>query len=214
MNARGNNKMNRIQKFAVILAATLLAAGTSHAMSVSWSAANTRFVTLQGGALGVPQGDLIELGIANVSGIQAATSGTAAQAAFTTWSAGFVGDGVGLDGTFAESTTAPGLTFLGQQLYIIVFNAATAASASQVGVFTNPAWIAPATDSAPALVLDIGDAGTVATRGALSSGTVTSPAALAGSDAASLAIVPEPSSIALVVTGLLGLVTLARSRRS
>jgi hypothetical protein len=210
--------MNKIQKVAVMLVAAAAVASTSqvYALTENWSAAVSRFLTLTGGTTGVPSGDLIEIGlVSNPSGAAAATTGTQLASFMTVFATGLVGDNVGIDGAFSEATASPGAGFFTGQIYLLAFNASTAGAATQGGLFTNTGWLFPASDGAAANSLDLGDAGTTAVLGALTSGTVTSPAGLAGSDAGSLAtfpVVPEPSTWVLVGTSLLGL--LAFRRRS
>jgi len=205
--------MNKIQKFGVVLAAVVLTAGTTqvNAMTENWSAQATRFLTLFGGTTGVPSGDLIEIGtVASPATAAAATSPAQLQATMSVFAASTVGTGTGVDGSFTVGSSAPGAGKFTAQIYLICFNAATPGTATQMGMFTNPSWVFPASDVAAPGNMDLGDSGTTAVKGNLSSGTVASPAAIAGGDAAALVVVPEPSSILLVVTGLLGLVGLRR----
>src|SRR6266478_8025950 len=105
---KGINRMNKIQKFGGILAAVVLTAGTTqtYAMTEAWSAAASRFLTLQGGTTGVPIGDLIEIGlVSNPGAAAAATTGAQLQALMTVWAIGHVGDGGNPAGVFNESST-------------------------------------------------------------------------------------------------------------
>ena len=199
-------------------AAALALATHASAMSVSWNAQVSRFLTLSDQATLVPQGDLIEIGITSASQatLNSATTATQLAANFTIVAAGFVGDTVGLPGTFAESTATPGAGFFSKQIYLLAFNANAPAGATQAGVFTDTSWLFPPTDTAGTSIIDLGDSGVTAQVGSLASGTVVG-SGLDGTDAGALkggyTVVPEPSSIVLVALGLLGGLGVIRRRK-
>jgi hypothetical protein len=212
---KGINRMNKIQKVGVMLVAAAVVASTSqvYAMTENWGAATSRFLTGPDGTTGVPSGDLIEIGtVSNPSGAQGATTATQLASFMTVWASSTVGTGEGVDGAWAVTSALPGAGFFGDQIYLLAFNAATPGAATQMGLFTNTGWLFPTSDTAAANSSDIGDAGTTAVVGGLASGTVVNPSAIAGGDAAELKAVPEPSSVVLVVTGLLGLLGIRRRR--
>jgi hypothetical protein len=112
------------------------------------------------------------------------------------------------------------------QIAMVVFNNSTGVGATQEGIFILPfssaagnasSWKFPlATDASPSTTIDADDltATPGTASGALASGvtgfyTGTTAAANGGVE---LGVIPEPSSIALVVAGLLGLVGISRRR--
>jgi len=204
--------MNKIQKVSVVLAAVALTASSAFAMSENWSAQLSRFLTLQGGTTGIASGDLVEIGtVASPGTASAALTPAQLAATMNVWATTTVGTGTaGVNGSFAAVTASPGAGFFSQQIYMLAFNASTVGGATQMGMFTDTSWVFPASDGASANSLDLGDTGVTAVKGQLSSGTVTSPSDIAGGDAASLVLVPEPSTWMLVGTGLLGLLGLRR----
>jgi hypothetical protein len=209
--------MNKIVKFTVVAAAVVaLGISQANAMTEVWSAQVSSFLTLADGTTGVPSGGKIELGILGtntVSGLQAlALNPAGLDAAFVDWAVNSIGTGTGIDGSWSITTGAPGAGFFSQQIYLLAFNTANSASASQVGLFTNPSWVFPASDAANPGTIELSDAGLLALIGAIGGNTVTTPSELDGGQAIKLAVVPEPSSVVLAGLGLLGLVGLIRRR--
>jgi hypothetical protein len=109
--------------------------------------------------------------------------------------------------------------FTGKQIYLVAYNAATTLGATEAGIFysTKPSWTMPADGPTANTTIDPADlfganSGVSANLGpqgnVVYGGTSFDSAGYSLLDTAS--IVPEPSSILLVVTGLLGLLGLRR----
>jgi len=150
-------------------------------------------------------------------------SGTALWAAFSP----FESEPADANGLFnGDGQSHVGAGFFSSQAYIICFDAATAASAGQWGVFkgasvgnVGDAWIFPAADNnamiptftmenVPASGVIVGSFGALAYAAAWAQDT-DSP----GTEYVdAYALIPEPSTYMLVGTGLLGLLALRRRR--
>jgi hypothetical protein len=216
--------MNKFTKYTVIVATVaLVGVSQARAMTVDYSANNTRFLTLNDNTTPVPVGDFVAIGLVTNTAYTLSLQNVSASAVlgsmviYQTTTTGTLGTPNG--GFDSGGSPSPGAGFFSLQAYIISVNSSNAASANSVGVFTNPGWIFPTSDGASAKAFDISDLGTTALIGALANGTVTDPAvtAYAGTspvDAAALhnTVVPEPSSITLVGLSLLGLIGFARRR--
>lgn len=186
----------------------------ANAMTVNWGDTGSPFLTAADGVTPLAIGDLIEIGsdTANTSG------------GFTLWTAGaniatpslpggtgLIGDGTGAEGSFSEGNGGAGAGFFSDQIYIKAFNSSSANGA--YSLFTSTTWVFPATDAGTEN-LDLGNGGITVLVGSYFTGTVTDPNLTGGgpnADAIAVAV-PEPSSIALVVLGLLGGIGLIRRR--
>jgi hypothetical protein len=211
--------MNRFTKYAAILVGVALigSASQTFGFAVAWGTFESRFLTLDGGTTGVAQGSLVKIGILSTSEanmIANQNSIAFIDANFNAWKTSTVGDATSLDGAWTTVSTGPGAGFFSQLIYVLAYNAPTAGSATQVGLYKVTGLLFPTSDGAAQVTWDIGDPAAVAVIGALHTGTIVTPTDLAGGDAAALHLVPEPSSIALVGLGLLGAVGMIRRRRS
>jgi hypothetical protein len=194
---RGERTMRQFTKYAVAAAVAAIVgfASQARAMTVSWGDSDSPFLTYNDGvtplAIGVP----VFLG--------KDSNGTVA--GFTAYDSGFIGDGTSMEGTFAEAGNGDrGAGFFGAQIYLEV--------GSGNALITNPSWIFPSADDGSAII-DLENGGFTILVGSYSTGTITDPNLGAGSDALVTTIpVPEPSSIALVIVGLLGGAGLIRRR--
>jgi hypothetical protein len=182
-----------------------------HAMTVNTSAMVDTFLTLPGGTVAVPQGNLIEIGVFSISDseIQALqTGGTVSQtnantlvASFIAFGGGLMGDGTGVDGAFTIVNFGNVTGFFNQPIYLMAFDAPTAGAAHHVGVFKgiqtgSAAWVFPPSDIVAQSVdcTDVSAGGVLI--GAYGAGTLNGAAyALAGNaNALELAQIPSEAS--------------------
>jgi hypothetical protein len=215
---------NGIKYLIAGLVATGLTVSSSYAViTVTANALNTSFVADNTGSLNYLQGDLVEIGAFS----SAPTVGSSSLSNFTAFASSLTGVGP-LDGTYSISgTSASAGAFSHAQIYLVVFNAATAGAATQEAIVDvndtdNATWKFPADADVPnSTTFDLDtlfsaptSGSTLAVGGQLVYGTVgfdsTGPNAILETQA--LTIVPEPSTYVLVGTGLLGLLGLRRRR--
>jgi hypothetical protein len=222
--------MNR--HVAYLLAGALAVGLTLNAhatIAVYWGAqGSTAFDLADSTAL--PVGDLIEIGtFSSTNGISPDNTAGANLVNFTAFATGHIGDGVLPDGYALLFSEGQDTGFAHKQIYIVAVNASTVSAATQQGIWTvdfalAPNWRFPAsTDSLNTTFIDMDDlssnpgvvhaplaagAHIVIGNGKLGTGTTTDNSA-----GLNLTIVvPEPSTWALVVAGLLGMVGLIRRR--
>jgi hypothetical protein len=193
--------MKQVTKLTVIIAAAVAMMGyQAKAMDVVWSAQISTFLTDTSG-VGLPIGDLIKVGWDSNNTV----------GGFTSFASGAVGDSLNIAGTFADDNNITGTSgFFSKQMYIEVYT--NPGGTGTPALLTNPGWVFPADDTG-GVGIDVGDAGLVIVSGAtFVAGGVTAPVDIAGGDAVELAV-PEPSSIALVVLGLIGGIGMIRRRK-
>ncbi len=201
------------------LAATVLCLGTgAYAMTVSWTGWSSTWTTEADGTTPVPQTATIELGTfaLNDAAIKALSGKAAVVDAFSVWATGHMGDGIGMDGVFAENSIADGTGYYTNNAYLVVIDG------NQYGVFRAPAainmvtdaWIFPPDDyGAPSMDINgITDLTGVLIGNFNAAGQQRNAFAELGAD--TLNLIPEPSTVMLVGAGLLGVLGMIRRRRS
>ena len=228
-----------LKKLAIATAAIGLmyankAMGTAGAYEAS--AIDSNYVAVAGGTALLPVGDLVECGSFTVSdsAISAfVANGTISPANFATLLAAFTPENGVSAGTISEGTSgsyagAFDVGFTGsnmaanQEAYLIIFNAPTAAAATQVGVFRGASWTSAGDWTFPSPANsgyssgDMDDAEALIGTYTANSGLLNPPfdIVLPVSNTFNLIpiTVPEPSSLALiaVAVGVLGVIGIVR----
>ncbi len=200
---------------AVILAVLLCVGTGAYAMSVSWTGWSANFTTEADGTTPVPQTATIELGTfaINNAAISALASEAAVVAAFSPWQTGNMGDGIGSDGVFSESSTADGTGYYSKNAYIVVLDGGQYGVFRATGTINTDAWVFPPGDAgSPGMDINgITDLSGVLIGNFDVAGQQTNPFMLSVND--TLNLIPEPSTMMLVGVGMLGALGLIRRRR-
>jgi len=210
--------MNSIKYvLAGLVAAGLTVSSYAQEITVDWGAGASTFITDSTGAANYLSGDLIEIG----TFASAPTVGSSSLSGFSVY-ASATDDA---DGAFSESSSATPGAFAHTQIYFVAFNAPTAGAATQKLIWevpdgSAPNWKFPASTDVPSsTTIDIGD-GFAGGGGSANPSTGVLVFGGTGVDTSGpyslleTAGVPEPSSIALVVLGLMGSIGMIRRRRS
>ena len=212
--------MKKITKLAGILILAISVNSGYSALTIVGSSQNSYNFALSSGAV-LPNGGVFQIGYYSTPLTASYFSGLATTSAFETgWTslASSTENAFGYAGLRSASIAlATGVnTHEGKTLAMLVGNAGTISGSSQVGVFSNSAWIIPAnpTGITPGdFGADIFDPGTVAYFGSLNLGGGAYP--LDGvENSANLQAIPEPSSASLLALGVAGLVALRARRKS
>jgi hypothetical protein len=190
------------------------------ALTITGSSANTYNFALSNGTV-LPDGGIFTIGYYSSPLSASYFSGLTTASSFETgWTslASSTANAYEFAGLRSASIAlATGVnTHEGKTLTMLVGNAETVSGSSQLGVFSNSAWIIPAnpTGITPGdFGADIFDSGTVAYFGSLSLGTGDYPED-GVVNSANLALIPEPSSASLLALGVAGLVALRVRRKS
>ena len=174
-----------------------------------------------------PQGDLIEVGFfSNTGGISSLNTAAQNLANFTSFGTGLMGDNLSLDGYFAEVTSAPAGSFSHAQIFVVALNDPTVAGATQMGAWSvdlasDSNFRFPAESDIPnSTSFDMDEMSSAAgtPNSALSTGAHiwfgTGPGTDSAAGLALEQVVPEPSTMALIVMGLFGTIGMIRRRRS
>jgi hypothetical protein len=229
--------MKSIKYIIAALIAVSLTVKSNATVTVSWGTASDSYISDSGGAADdvnqLAPGDLLELGTWGATQ-PTLTSGNIQSelSSFSVFASGSFNGG-GTFGLVTPATASP--TFDGKQIVIIAYNQATSTvsptpGVTEVAVFYEnaadvSAWLMPADSPTASTLVDVGDLfvnGGAGNAGAMAAGATIlwgasaydSPNNLSLIDSAPVIAVPEPSSIVLVVMGLLGGIGMIRRRRS
>ena len=213
--------MKRITNLAAMLVLALTINSSYSALTITGSSANSYNFALSNGNV-LPDGGMFQIGYYSsalsssyFSGLTTASSFETGWTSLASSTANFF-DASGMRTVSVLLETGVN-THEGKNLAMLVGNAGTISGSSQVGVFSNSAWIIPAnpTGITPGdFGADIFDSGTVAYFGSLSLGTGAYAAEGVVNSANLAAIIPEPSSASLLAIGVAGLVALRVRRKS
>jgi len=220
--------MKSIKYIVAAAIAASLTVSSYATVAVTWATSSSTYITDSGGAADdgttLANGDVLEIGTW-ASLPSAITQGNvqAELSSFEVFGTGSVNLGNGNGFGLASSATA-GPTFTGKQIVMIAFDQPTftvTPGSTQVAIFYTSAsnWIMPADSATAATTIDPADlfptqgSANLASGAKVLFGTADADVENGYSLIDTMTIVPEPSSIALVVMGLLGGFGLIRRRR-
>ncbi len=205
---------NGIKYLFAGLVATGLAMSSYANITVNWNTAFNSFIASTVSPLNYLSGDLVEVG----TFASAPTIGSPSLAGFTVFGTTLTGTGLSA-GTFGGSATGSDAGFAHSQIYLVAFNSPTSAGATLetiafVNDANNAAWKFPATsDVINTTTIDLQDMFTGADNGTLAPGATIIWGAKTVDPSGPynvIAMIPEPSTWALVGTALLSLLTFRR----
>lgn len=215
--------MNKLTKISVALMLALAMNNSHAALTITGATASSYNFALSSGVI-LTDGAIFQIGYYNSAVTSASFSGLSSASAFETgWNslASSTANAFGITGLrSATADLATGVnTYEGKTLVMLVGNASTMSASTQVGVFANSTWIAPAnpTGITPTdYAFDVSDAGTQALFGSLrlGAGAYSGDGVVNSANLAAFAAIPEPSSLSLLAFGLAGLVALRVRRKS
>ena len=213
--------MNKLTKIAGAIVLALSVNSSHAALTIVGTAANGYNFALSNGNV-LTDGGVFKFGYYDSAYTGSYFSGLTTASAFETgWtllaqSTANYFDASGMRSASVELATGVD-THLGKTLTVLVGNAATIAASTEIGVFSNSAWVVPVnpTGVLPAdFGFDIQEDGTVAKFGLLSLGTGAFPSDGVPNSANLAVVIPEPSSASLLALGMAGLVALRARRKS
>jgi hypothetical protein len=213
--------MNKLTKIAGAIVLALSVNSSHAALTIVGTAANGYNFALSNGTV-LTDGAVFKIGYYDSAYAGSYFSGLGTASAFETgWttlaqSTLNTYDYSGLRSASIELATGVD-TYVGKVITMLVGNAATIATSTQIGVFSNSAWAVPTNPSGvvPAdFGFDIQESGTVAYFGSLTLGTGAYPLDGVVNSANLAVVIPEPSSASLLALGMAGLVALRARRKS
>jgi len=216
-------KINKVCNLLAVLAFALTSALRAE-LTITASAANTVSMALQSGAVLLGSNSRVELGYYSSAVDRALFESYTSASSFTTgWTSIATGTSnwSGYDGLFSVDTllATGNNTLLNKQLFILVGNASSIATSTEIAVMTNSSWLVPANptgDIPEAYGFDILDVTTQQSGilfGSYSAGGGAYPSEGVVDAVKLQAVVPEPSTGALMMIGAAGLVALRRLRK-
>lgn len=202
--------MKTLKAKVIGIAASLVTAVAAQAqISVTWGNSDEAIIFTDASGVALESGSLVLLGTfaGGTDFLNQGTNLEYLQNQFTTFDTTSISAGGydGIDGYFTEGAVVNNLN---TQLYYWIFNSSSAASATEWGIVTSPAWITPGT-APDILVTDMSQAAESGVRvGSLN--TVSGQFRTAVTSA-----IPEPSSFAAVAgLGILGFAAMRKRRRA
>ena len=213
--------MKNLTKIAGLLLFILTINSSHSALTIVGASANTYNFALANGDV-LPDGGVFQIGYYSNPLSASYFSGLTDASSFETgWTSlassdANLNDYSGMRSASASFETGVN-THEGKTLTMLVGNAGTISGSTEVGVFSNSAWLIPANPTGitpEAFGFDIFESGTIAYFGILSLGTGAYPSDSIVNSANLAVVIPEPSSASLLALGVAGFVALRVRRKS